>query len=353
MGDKISIFGNYLGINGDGVTPMPNKIGIASGVGTNPLIGGQIPEQRNLIATNSIAQLALGSQATVQGNYIGLLSNGQLPNVNSRGGVGVAVVPGTSRVLIGGVEANQRNYIAGSTNSGILVFGPDTYDNAFLGNTMQDNGINIDIAQDSNNDNVPDTDMGATTNDSGDIDSGTNDLLNHPVINSAVYDPLNSNIEVNFDLDVSGSSAGNYRVEFFSNTGGVDSLVGAKISQSGLNTMNIGVDPNSTLQPGTTIKATATQLNNDLPNIDYFGSTSEFSQLLEVSGVPMLPQGAQSRSSGGGIIDSVRNKTTGVVNTIKKAAVNISKAVSKSPVINSIAVVSLLIIAVRVIILRF
>ena len=75
---------------------------------------------------------------------------------------------------------------------------------AVTGNAISGNGgLGIDLGGD-----------GITENDSLDVDSGPNDLLNAPVISTALE--RFGTVTVDYLLDV---PAGTYRVEFFTNTG--------------------------------------------------------------------------------------------------------------------------------------
>ena len=100
-----------------------------------------------------------------------------------------------------GPGANDGNFVDWQRSNGILSNeqrrqrGPG---NSVYGNT----GLGIDLAED-----------GVTANDAGDGDTGDNDLLNYPVITSAVES--GGSVTVTFDLDV---PAGTYRVEFFDNS---------------------------------------------------------------------------------------------------------------------------------------
>jgi hypothetical protein len=117
--------------------------------------------------------------------------------------------------------------------------------------------------------------MGINTNDVGDIDTGTNGLLNHPVILNVVQTGITT-YSVTYALDV---PVGNYRVEFFANPSGTSgSYMGegeiyvtadSFISTGTIATKTITI----TSTNGGAFTATATE---DLGGGNY-GSTSEFS----------------------------------------------------------------------------
>ena len=84
----------------------------------------------------------------------------------------------------------------------------------FLGNSILDNaGLAIDLAGGTRR-----TPSGSTANDTGDGDTGPNDLLNHPVITA--ISEAGGLLTVDYTLDV---PAGTYRIEFFDNAEADDS----------------------------------------------------------------------------------------------------------------------------------
>ncbi len=121
-GEGSKLQGNFIGTDITGTVPLGNKGG---GVLTfrNPLIGGTVPEARNVIAANGfpgniiLDGTGLGSGATVQGNYIGTDVTGNSA-VSPFGSVGIRVVDTNN--LIGGLVSGAQNVISGN-EIGILV----------------------------------------------------------------------------------------------------------------------------------------------------------------------------------------------------------------------------------------
>ena len=118
-GEGNTIQGNYIGMLSNGNTPNPNETGIIIIDSTNNLIGGTLSSQRNLISGNTssgiyISQRIQGNN-TIQGNYIGTNSAGTAAVPNGTGIV--AFTPGN---MIGGTEAGAGNLISGN-NVAVVV----------------------------------------------------------------------------------------------------------------------------------------------------------------------------------------------------------------------------------------
>ena len=142
-----------------------------------------------------------GDNNTIQNNWVGVDASGVVQGTTDNG---ILITDDATGNLIGGTGPNDGNVIAGSGNRGINIrlgsIGNTVIGNSIYGNTQ----LGIDLNQDgvTENDLVP-----------GDPDSGPNDLLNFPEITSAVETA--GTVDVDFDLDL---PAGNYRIEFFTNT---------------------------------------------------------------------------------------------------------------------------------------
>ncbi len=208
-----------------------------------------------------------GDNNTLTNNWVGFDAAGLVVG-NTDDGILVSV--DATGNLVGGTGANDGNRVAGGGGAGINVR-TNSFDNTLLGNEVWANtGLGIDLDDD-----------GVTTNDAGDGDSGSNDLLNYPVITSAAES--SGTVAVDFDLDVPD---GNYRVEFFTNSSGADPS-GNGEGESFVGSVDVTVTsgvptPASTTFAGTAgdITATATE---DLGGGSY-GSTSEFSAAVTASG---------------------------------------------------------------------
>lgn len=195
---------------------------------------------------------------TFNGSYIG---DGTIANANS------IAYNGKTTTDADGVSLRQI------VNAKIPICGNNIYANSDLGIDLAVNGV--------------------TMNDTGDGDSGANNLVNFPVINSAV----NSNLKVDFDLDV---PAGNYVMEVFGIPAGSEDPSGYgegnqylgsfKIAHSGSGVENFvatlaGRVP---LNDGDKISMTTTICGD--PACTFVFASSEFSMLQQVV-IPPLPDG--------------------------------------------------------------
>ena len=261
--------GNLIGTDPTGTGSIANLRGIHLGFGAvNNTIGGATAAHRNVISGNTTTGVIIESSGAadnaVIGNYIGVDSTGT-GNLGN-GGDGVYLQGGTSGNAIGGSAATMANVIAFNGADGIRV-GVDTSDNnPILRNSIHSNvGLGIDLDPD-----------GVTPNDGLDTDTGPNDGLNFPVINSATETGGLVTLTGTFDVP-----AGWYRFEFFTNTvadpsgnGEGETFVGS----TPLTHTGSGDEPWGAAFPGLVgdiITATLTECTD--ASCTDFDSTSEFS----------------------------------------------------------------------------
>ena len=195
-----------LGNGGEGVLITSN--------GANNLIGGTTAAARNVISGNRTGvTLFLGATGNlVQGNLIGTMPDGVTGAGNTFAGVYISSTAANN--TIGGTAPGAGNTIAytqgvtGTAGSGDGVFvesvdssiAPPT-GNAILGNSIFSNaGLGIDLTPD-----------GVTSNDTGDADTGANNLQNFPVLSSAVR--VTGGTTVNGTLNSKANQS--FRIEFF------------------------------------------------------------------------------------------------------------------------------------------
>ncbi|MDJ0962137.1 MAG: DUF2341 domain-containing protein, partial [Acidimicrobiia bacterium] len=290
--DGVDVFGNVIGLDAAG-SARSNQYGVVINAGaTNAQIGGPSATQRNIISGNwrgiRIAS-ATSTGAKIQGNWIGtdLAGTGTVPNT----GYGIVFDNDPVGTLVGGVNPGEGNVIRGSGNDGIHLVGGGTDDIAILGNSISGStwlGIDID----------PD---GINPNDVGDGDTGTNGLLNYPVITSATES--GGTVSIDFDLDVPD---GSYRIEFFANPGGADPS-GNGEGETLAGTVDVSVvggtpTPSSTSFAGSTGDIITTTVTEG--TAEPFGSTSEFSAAVTVTA------GACADSDGDGLCDLEEDANT-------------------------------------------
>ena len=327
---NVKIEGNFLGTNSSGTAALGNGYGIMfNGAATNCIVGGTNNAARNIISGNKTYGVFFSDGAnkdnTVQGNYIGTDSTGNIALGTQAEGIRVQ---NASKTTIGGTTTEARNVISGHTENGIGINGSDgniiqgnyigvkadgvgALGNAFegvsvgfgsgntiggtadgAGNVIAYNGFRGIVILDkfstgnailSNSifSNVGqgiglDFD-GVTANDSGDADTGPNNLQNFPVITSAT-----SSGGTTFTGTLNSEANKQYRIEFFASAKDDPSSYGqGEIFLGFTNVTTVGNNAsfNVTLPagvPGTYfVTATAT---------DPAGNTSEFSQALKLGG---------------------------------------------------------------------
>ena len=250
------IDGNFIGTNAAGTGSIGNTL---DGIGIlntpNTLIGGGTVYDRNVISGNgSNGVIIVGGASTgnrVQGNYIGMGSNGS---------------------------------IMGNTASGVVV--SSATDTAILSNGTAFNGL---LGIDLDNNGTP------NLNDPSDADGGANRLQNFPNVFAAKNIGGSTKIGGQFN----GAPSTGFLLEFFYSDGcnaGVPMNYGE--GQTYIGSTHIGTDvfgntafgfvPSQQVAGGKYITATATRKVGTVPD-----ETSEFSQCILVNvGKPALTNGA-------------------------------------------------------------
>ncbi len=272
-GATAMVLGNFIGSNANGTSAVPNG-GNAVEVNTNNTsadIGDGTTNGRNYLTSNTLSagvQLSNFASAMIDGNWFGVGSD------SSAIGNGAGIrVSGSSTAKI------TRNTIANSDFSGVRLDGT-AGNTAIYANSIHTNGgQGVDLGFD-----------GVTTNDSGDGDSGPNDLLNFPVIDAIIADGTSS-VEYAVTLDVPDNSPDNYRIEFFKNTAletygeGEIYLGSVDVSHNGGSQSYAGVFlANTAVSIGDYISATTTREASD----SSYDITSEFSQTVEAIRTPLI-----------------------------------------------------------------
>ena len=136
-----TIQGNYIGVGSDGSTKLPNGTNGISAVFNCPgnIIGGTLPGARNVISNNydGIYLSPNSGSAIIQGNYIGTDALGLVAEPNLQAGIEVQA----ANVTIGGTAPGAGNLISGNAGSGIALDGL-----VCTGTTVQGNSIGTDVA---------------------------------------------------------------------------------------------------------------------------------------------------------------------------------------------------------------
>lgn len=131
-----AIQGNYIGILPDGQTAAPNGLGIylRSSEDGN-LIGGPAPAHRNVISGNAGNGLDVTNSTAVviSGNFFGTNASGTIAVPN--GGYGVNMAGGTGST-VGGSTSAAGNLISGNGKSGVSLSTPDAFNINVKGNRI-------------------------------------------------------------------------------------------------------------------------------------------------------------------------------------------------------------------------
>jgi YVTN family beta-propeller protein len=134
------IQGNYIGTDVTGTSPLPNTYGINLS-GPNNIIGGNSPEERNIISGNLqygiVIQSADATDNQVIGNYIGTDISGTGDLGNQWSGISISA----PNNIIGGNSPEERNIISGNGWSGVDIHFSISENNYIQGNYI---GLNAD-----------------------------------------------------------------------------------------------------------------------------------------------------------------------------------------------------------------
>lgn len=318
--------GNYVGTDVTGTLLVGGTFHgvVASG---NALVGGTVPEARNIISNNCSANVGLefdnAGPAAVQGNYIGTDVSGTRAIGSTGGGIDIE----TSGSLIGGLVAGAGNVISGNAYG--IRLGSFSARGPVVGNVIQGNIIGLNATGSAplpnaqvgiwldplaNNTIIGGTQSGAgnkiafndgpgvlafggnghsvrgnsifsnsglgidlgfngvTANDSNDGDTGPNNLQNFPVItgtistsnSTTIQGSLNSSPNTTFQIDFYSNSA----LDPLGHGEGAQFFGTTSVNTDGNGNATINVTLPVGLPAGRAVTATATDPN---------GNTSEFS----------------------------------------------------------------------------
>jgi hypothetical protein len=282
-----TIQGNFIGTAADGRTGVANAQGIAIGSGAQKnLVGGAVFPQRNIIGGNSEWGIGIaGNENVIRGNLIGDIPGVEFgPNGAPNGtagtptGAGIMLLGGAANNLIAGnsdgtagnsIRSNNGKGISLS-NGGIAGVGPAGSGNTIRFNQIDDNaGLGIDLAND-----------GVSANDSGDTDTGPNDLQNTAVLSSATI-MLDGALNINGTLSSTPNTT--FQVDYYVtfSCGGTNDRDGRTHFGAGVHETdaagNAAIGGFATAPPGVALNSfiTVTVTNPG-------GSTSEFSNCVVV-----------------------------------------------------------------------
>ena len=278
-----------------------NLIGFAGGVGvdfnTAATAGTVLRNEvrRNGLLSSNANPVGVWYNGTVTGNLIadnasGIYSGPTLSvtyqdNTITQNGWGATRPSGIQ--VTGAPTTIRRNVISANAGAGVTVDSTDTAvaitSNSIHGNGTLTSSIGIDLL--ATGDDLL-TAPFVTPNDVGDGDTGANDLLNYPVITSAIETAGTVSVLGTFDVP-----AGDYRFEIFVNPGGADpsghgegeTFVGTSV----LTHTGSGDEAFGAAFPGSVGDVITVTITEDFSGS--YGSTSEFSAAYTVTSPNSAP----------------------------------------------------------------
>lgn len=195
------IAGNYIGVDANGINPLQNGTGVYLAGADGNQIGK--PGAGNVISGNVGSGVRLeGSGAannTIQGNLVGVGSDGQTPVGNGFGGI---YALGSGPNLVGGDADGEGNVIAYNDvfGVGVLLHPTVSVSKRISANSIYLNdGLGIDLELD-----------GVSPNDNLDTDVGGNGLQNFPGLTEVT---VGAAVHVEGTLNSAANT--DFRIEFF------------------------------------------------------------------------------------------------------------------------------------------
>jgi len=265
-----SVLGNFIGTARDGVTPLGNDfagVSFFGGPGADGNFVGVLPDgatvRGNVIGANATSGILIDGDASafdgtdgtaVMGNFLGTDRSGTVDLGNFFGGVDILIGDDN---LIGGGSPGMANVIA-FNGEGVYIEQDAGTGNRIQQNRIYDNtGLGIELIDATG-------ELGATPNDSGDTDTGANQLQNWPEIFSVEED--GGLLSISYAVDAATLPI---QVEFFiaddDGTEGARFVGAHEYTAAGAAQAFVTAEP---VEIGDRILATATDAN---------GNTSEFS----------------------------------------------------------------------------
>ncbi|WP_284186858.1 cadherin domain-containing protein, partial [Zoogloea oryzae] len=293
--------GNIVGLDESGTTVIANGqegVEVAAGA-SGTWIGGATAATRNIIAGNTWQGIGVYGATTdgtvIRGNWIGVAADGTTARGNEKQGI---LVIDATNTMIGGSSAGEGNIIAnaGAGHQGVVISGAST-GAVMIGNSIYANSsLGIDVGGDW-----------ITANDTGDADTGANNLQNTPVLTSA--STTGSAITITGTLNSVAST--HFRIEFFANPTPDSSGYGEGQTYLGFVDVLTDASGNASFSPtitaavptGQVVTATATRLTSGMN----FVETSEFA-----ADVYTNPPAITSNGGGSTAGVSVAENTTAV-----------------------------------------
>lgn len=177
---NVRVIDNYFGVEANGHKPAPNGSPIFFIWAEDCSVEGNV-----ISANEEGVTVWASSRITIRNNVIGM--DATLKRTLGNGQFGVRLF-GSRQSMI------TNNIIAGHTFAAVTMENAFSNGNEVRRNSMDRNGYGIDLGND-----------GPTANDVADLDSGANDLQNHPTLRNilgTLFGDLDSTPNSGFDIDI-------------------------------------------------------------------------------------------------------------------------------------------------------
>jgi CSLREA domain-containing protein len=339
FGERVALQQNFIGTDPTGTQDLGNGLGVFhQGFGAS--IGGPFPTDANLISGNDGAGISarnLASNTQIAHNLIGTDKSGTRRLGNSAAGVEVFGSPGNDL---------ENNTIAFNDGDGVSVelggaSATDVGANTIVSNSIFSNGgIGINLIDPGALVPVGESE-GPTANDSGDRDSGPNQLQNKPVITSAravggktiVDGTLNSHPDETYTVQFFSNPSGNEGKKFLGqktvttngsgNTSFTFSATAVKVGDNitVTDTREFSLDTSEFSAPKTVKDATAPTVKSVVPaenatgvapsaNVSAFFSEAMRASTISATTVTLRKAGATKRVAATVSYDAAKKKAT-------------------------------------------
>jgi hypothetical protein len=257
--------GNFIGTDAGGTAAIPNGTGGGHGVdilaGNGHTIGGLAPAARNLISGNAFTGIRINvlDAITIQGNLIGTQRDGVTPLGNGAHGVGFEFLGGSgSNNVVGGRNAGEANVIAYNVADGVALQ-PNMNNIPIVGNSIFANvrgGIDLFCCGVTANDPGDVDDGGNHLQNFPIVQS-----IVHGASTTEVIGKLDTSASTTFDLDFYANPAcSNFPREFLQ---GETYLGSSQVTTDGSGHATFDAMLSVATEAGARISATATDPNGN------------------------------------------------------------------------------------------
>jgi hypothetical protein len=208
-----AVQGNHIGIDVSGSVGLGNAgdgIFISNAPGNS--VGGTAAGAGNVVSSNGQAGVhvlgAGGSANTVQGNFIGTDTAGNVDRGNSQHGIWI---DGSPNNIVGGTSAAARNVISGNNATGITIQDPGATGNFVRGNRIGTNAAGSAPLGNTSDGvriggNASTNSVGGTPTGAGNTIAfnGSGVVIDSGVGNSVLSNSIHSNVGLGINLGIDG-----------------------------------------------------------------------------------------------------------------------------------------------------